>query len=377
MDIRGLVLINGGPPTNGMAFAPAPLALLDIAGMSPLERLAERLRRQGISPVTAVIEWSFGYPHRSFPWPAEIDCRTTLPDRFWRTGENAFNDLAQSGAGLVLVIRLGAYAEIDFERFVQFHLERQCRVSRANCGSQALEVFCLSAFRRNDAASLFRSRLGRCRSECASFVHSGYVNPLADSRDLRQFGVDILTLKAETRPTGREIRPGIWVAPRATIEKGSRILAPAFIGYSARIRAGAVITRCTAIERHAQVDCGTVVENSTVLPYSRLGAGLDLAHSVVGMGHIANLRRGATVEVADEKLLSQTSGFTGLKLLSAVAKLPGTIWRGLRRGIRDHKPDLEDALREPSPALSVSACETKAAGEFSPNLVIARRYGDQ
>jgi carbonic anhydrase/acetyltransferase-like protein (isoleucine patch superfamily) len=377
MDIRGLVLINGGPPANGMAFAPAPLALLDVAGMSALERLAERLRRQGISPVTAIIESSFGYPHRSFPRPSEIDCRTTLPDRFWRTAENAFNDLAQNGAGLVLVIRLGAYAEIDFEKLVQFHLERQCRVSRVVRGSQALEIFCLSSFRRNDAASLFRSRLRRCRSECAPFVHSGYFNPLADSGDLRQFGVDILTLKAETRPAGREIKPGIWVAPRATIEKGSRILAPAFIGYSARIRAGAVITRCTAIERHAQVDCGTMVENSTVLPYSRLGAGLDLAHSVVGMGHIANLRRSATVEVTDEKLLSQNSGMSGQKLLSTVAKLPETIWRALKRGALAHKPDLEDALREPSPALDVSTCETKAASEFSPNLVIARRYGDQ
>jgi len=360
-----------------MAFAPAPLALLDVAGMSPFERFAERLRRQGISPVTAVIEWSPGYPHRSFPLPSEIDCRTTPSDRFWRAGESAFNDLAQSGAELVMVIRLGAYAEIDFEKLVQFHLERQCRVSRVVRGSQGLDIFCLSAFRRNDAASLFRSRLGRCRSEYVPFVHDGYFNPLADSRDFRQFGVDILTLKAETRPAGREIRPGIWVASRATIEKGSRVLAPAFIGYSACIRAGAVITRCTAIERHAQVDCGTVVENSTVLPYSRLGAGLDLAHSVVGMGHIANLRRNATVEVADEKLLSQNSGSAGQKLLSAAAKLPGTIWRALKGAAPAHKPDLEGALREPSAALGISAYDTKASGEFSPKLAIARRYGDQ
>ena len=105
-DIRALVLIDRGPATNGMVFAPAPLALLDVAGMSPFERFAERLRRQGISPVTAVIEWSPGYPHRSFPLPSEIDCRTTPSDRFWRAGESAFNDLAQSGAELVMVIRL-------------------------------------------------------------------------------------------------------------------------------------------------------------------------------------------------------------------------------------------------------------------------------
>jgi hypothetical protein len=376
MDIRGLVLVDGGPPTNGMAFVPAPLALLDVAGMNVLERLAERLRQQGISPATAIIEGSLT-PNRSFTLPSNIDCRTTPSDRFWRAGESAFNDLAQSGAGVVLVIRLGAYAEIDFERLVEFHMERQCRVSRVVRGTQGLEIFCLSAFRRNDAASLFRSRLSHCRSEYAPFIHSGYYNALADSRDFRQFGVDILTLRAQTRPAGNEIKPGIWVAPRATIEKGSRVLAPAFIGYSARIRAGAVITRCTAIERHAQVDCGTVVENSTVLPYARLGAGLDLAHSVVGMGHIANLRRNATIEVADEKLLSQNPGAAGHKLLGAVAKPLETLWRALKAATPARKPDLEGALREPSPALGISACDTKAAAEFSPDLAIARRYGDQ
>ena len=383
MDIRGLILISTTPAADdGLLFAPAPLALLDIAGMSPLERVAERLQGHGVSPVTAIVEGKPPHQPRAL-LPRGMECRTATPDRFWRAAESAFRDQTQSGAELVLVIRLGAYAEIDFEKLVQFHLEGQHRVSQVVRGTQALEVFCVSASRRNDAASLFRSRLSRCRSECESFSHSGYINPLAGPRDLRQFGIDVLTLKTETLPAGTEIRPGIWVAPGASIEKGARILAPAFIGSSARIRAGAVVTRCTAIERRAQVDCGTVVENSTVLPYSYVGAGLDLAHSVVGMGRIANLRRNATVEVADQKLLGQVSGGAGEKLLSAAAELPRKIWRGLFGKAPARPPALEEALRRPAPALrgaagyAAPACDTKAAGEFASNLAVARRYGNQ
>lgn len=376
MDIRGLVLVNTARATGDAraAFAPESLALLEVAGMSALERVVERLRLHGITQITVV--GSKPSP-RAFRAPSGIEWRNALPGYLWRVSENAFNDLAQSGSDLVLLIRLGAYAEIDFEKLVQFHLEQHCHVSRAVHGRQALEVFCVSASRRNDAASLFRSQFGRCRSDCEPFVHSGYINPLADPGDLRQFAIDILSLNTETQPAGDEIKPGIWVAPGAWIEKGSRILAPAYIGSSARIRAGAVITRCTAIERHARVDCGTVVENSSVLPCACVGAGLDLAHSVVGIGQIANLRRSATVEVADPSLLGQVSGSAGLRLLSGAFELPGRIWRSLLARTPAQSPDLQETLR-PSPASPDAVCDPKEAGEFASNLAVAtRRYGNQ
>jgi hypothetical protein len=377
MDIRGLILIDAPQAADeGLAFSWTPMALLDVAGINPLDRLGERLQRDGVWPVTVVVGGNSS-DRRHGPLPPGTVWHTAIPEHFWRVAESAFNDLAESGAECVLLVRLGAYAEIDFAGFVQFHLQGQHRVSQAVGSAEPLEVFCLNASRRNDAASLFRSRLARCRSECETFAHSGYVNPLAGPRDLRQFGIDVLTLNTETAPAGKEIRPGIWVASGASVEKGSRILAPAFIGSSARIRCGAVITRCTAIEHHAQVDCGTVVENSTVLPYSYVGAGLDLAHSVVGMGHIANLRRSVTVEIEDPKLLGQVSALKGRKLLRAASRLPGRIWRGIFGEARLQPPPLQETLRRPSPALGVAACDTEAAGEFASHPAIARRYGNQ
>lgn len=374
MDIRGLILIDTPPAADdGLALSWTPMALLDVAGATPLERMGERLRRHGVWPVTVVAE---AHPSdRPRRLPPEMTWRTAIPEHFWRAAESAFNDLAESGAEYVVLARLGAYAEIDFAGFIQSHLQGQRRVSQAVIDAQPLEVFCLNASRRNDAASLFRSQLSRCRSECEHFEHRGYVNPLAGPHDLRQLGIDVLTLNTETVPAGAEIRPGIWVAPGASVEKGSRILAPAFIGSSARIRCGAVITRCTAVEHHAQVDCGTVVENSTVLPYSYVGAGLDLAHSVVGMGQIANLRRSVTVEIEDPKLLGSVSAVNGRGLLRAASKLPGRIWRGFF-GEGQPQP-LPETRRRPAPALGVAACETEAARELVSHPAVARRYGNQ
>jgi hypothetical protein len=140
------------------------------------------------------------------------------------------------------------------------------------------------------------------------------------------------------------------------------------------------------VEHHAHVDCGTVVENSTVLPYCYIGAGLDLAHSVAGMRQIANLRRDVSIEVPDPKLLDLIAATSGKNFLSSAAEfltyLPRLAVQGIFTGGRRPEPDLNVALRKTSPALGgaagyeTSACDTEAAHKF-PNMIVARRYGHQ
>ena len=69
------------------------------------------------------------------------------------------------------------------------------------------------------------------------------------------------------------------------------------------------------MEHHAEVDCGTVVEDSTVLPFTYIGAGLDVVHSVSGFHHLTDLPRNTEVEIKDGKLL-------GMKALSPIFYLP-------------------------------------------------------
>ena len=386
MDIRGILLANSEQNVAENQALGIPLATLDVAGKSTLQRMAERLQQYGISSVSAVVEAVPSSGVRNFGLPSDVTCVSAAPDRFWRTAESVFNDMAQSGAELVILIRLGAYAEVDFEKQVQFHIDRKERVTRMASDEQMLEIFCISASRRNDAASLFRTQLAHCRSECPVLQHDGYVNPLATARDLRQFAIDILTRQAQTCAAGKEIKPGVWSAPGALIEKGARVLAPAFVGSLARIRSGAVITRCSSVERHAEVDCGTVVENSTVLPFSYVGAGLDLAHSIAGMGSIVNLHRDVTVTIADRKLLGSTSVAAGKRFVTSAAEaityLPKLAFHGIFAANKAQKADLQTTLRKTTPALGTaagfetSACDTETSHKF-PNMVVARRYGHQ
>jgi hypothetical protein len=387
MDIRALVLVR----TAAEILAdPAPIsflppALLEVVGKSALHRTLERLRQFGLPPATVIADSEFLPAHATNGHGGSY--LNAGRERFWREAENAFNDMAQEGAELVLLISLGGYAELDFEKLVQFHLDRQARVSQVFMGTQPLQIFCISASRRNDAASLFRSQLTKCRTDCPLFEHAGYFNPLNDARDLRQFAIDILTLQTETRPSGKQVRPGVWMENEAGIEKGARVLAPAFVGAFAKIRAHAVITRCSSVEHHAQVDLGTVVENSTILPYCRVGAGLDVAHSVVGGGTLANLRRDVTIEIADPKLVGYVPAAAGQRLLNAAIEfatyLPKQAWQGLFGKTAPQQPDLKTALHQTSPTLGSAAgyqapaCDTDAAEKFPSNLAVMRRYGHQ
>ncbi|HEY1526294.1 MAG TPA: hypothetical protein VGH51_08665 [Candidatus Angelobacter sp.] len=387
MDIRGLLLVNSEHiAESDQQPAAAPLATVDVVGKSTLHRMAERLQQFGISSVSAVVESGPPSGVRNFGLPSDVACVSAPADRFWRTAETVFNEIAQNGAELVVLIRLGAYAEADFEKLVQLHIDRGGRVTQMASGDERLEIFCISASRRNDAASLFRTQLSRCRSECPLLQHDGYLNPLTGPRDLRQFAIDILTRRTQTCPEGKEIKPGVWMARGAMVEKGARVLAPAFVGSLARIRSGAVITRCSSIERNSEVDCGTVIENSTVLPFSYVGAALDLAHSVAGMGRIVNLHRDVDVEVVDPKLISSISPASGKRLFASAREvltyLPRLAWQGIFADAQTPQPDLRTTLGQTSPALGdaagfeTSACDTEASHKF-PNMVVARRYGHQ
>jgi len=385
MDFRGLILVNQNHEAEEDRPIAASAALVEIAGKTAVDRIAERLRQHGVESTTVVLDGPVVPEVRNRSSILDSpNCINSTRERFWRAAEGAFNELIQDGADVVILVRLGSYAEVDFERLVQSHIDQHARVTQVWAESRPLEIFCISSSRRNDAASLFRSQLKKCRSDCSAFEHYGYVNALQSARDLRQFVIDVLTLVTATGPTGAEYRPGVWMEPGAILERGSRVLAPAFVGAFARVRSGSVITRCSSIEHHAEVDCGTVVENSTLLPFCHLGAGLDLSHSVAGPGRIASLRRDSSVDVQDPKLLTYTPPASVRRFGSAALEfftyLPRQILKGFP-GKRVPEPALHEVLQETSPVLGKTpgyeapACDPDSAREFP--LAAVRRYGHQ
>jgi hypothetical protein len=223
------------------------------------------------------------------------------------------------------------------------------------------------------------------RRECEPFPVKGYANRLKTAADLRRLTVDGLMSKNAVRPEAMEIKPGVFVGRGARIHRNARVVAPAFIGARAKVHASALITRGSVLEHHAEVDCGTVVENSTLLPFTRLGAGLDVMHSVVGFRHLAHLVRNVEVEITDTKLvdmlpLSPVSRLAG-STAALFAFLPKQIYRGFRALSHREEPADNPECGEPANTLlDASVLETPASGversEFPSNLAVLRRYGD-
>jgi NDP-sugar pyrophosphorylase family protein len=393
VDVRGIVLVGGAPQHAAVleTFAGYPLATCEVLGRPVVHRVVERLQAQGVTDIAVISE-------SSMP-PLAARSRTTheglkflhVPEaHLWRAAENVFSEHAQSGADEVLVLRLGGYAELVVEEFLQHHLDGHARVTRAVLPDHVLpdqaelDVLLVAASRRNDAAYLFRHRLRASRIPCDRWPLRGYWNALQTLCDLRRLAVDALMQRIELAPAGIQVRPGIWTAPSAKIDRGSRVLAPAFIGERARVRPAAVITRCSVLERHAEVDSGSVIEDSTLLPYSYVGNSLDISHAVVGEGRLASLPRNLEMEITDPKLINTLPPHAPLRVLGAALSLAAFLPARLLRSVfatshRKAPAELPAAAGAPSAALNPPGGfeASREASSFPANIMVARRYGDQ
>jgi carbonic anhydrase/acetyltransferase-like protein (isoleucine patch superfamily) len=381
MDVRAILLIGGKPETSSEHFSGVPLAMLDLLGASLLNRVTHRMHQHGISSIAVISEYD-QFPDRHLSH--DLRWFKATNGQFWRFAEAVFNDFAQNGAELIVVMRLASYATIDYEKLVQSHLDRHSRLTRV-CDKQgeALDLFLISASRRNDAAFIFRNMLERFRVSPDVFSLDENQNRLQTVADFRRLALDSFAGKTGIEPQGEQIRPGVWVAPGARIHRDARIVAPAYIGAYARVRARAVVTRGSVVERNSAIDCGTVVENSTVLPFSQLGAGLDVGHSVVGFRHIFHLQRRVNVEIADERLLDMASTSATVRALSDMVNLalylPKALLANLREQAKEIPATLPEAIQATPPSLSAAVVEhqDRADRHFAPELMAARRYGNE
>ena len=358
MDVKAIVLVTR-PAYDGseQPFDPAsvPLALADVLGRPAIHHLLHHLQRQNVSEISVISECAMPplanaarREQGSFTFAIAEDAQ------LWRAAEESFIDLAQKGAEEIVIVRMGPYTEMDVDALLQTHLDNRTHATRAldQLGAP-MDLFVVTASRRNEAAFLFRHRLGETRSRCGQWKFRGYHNALATPQHLRCLAVDALLGENSIRPVGEQIRPGIWVAPGAHIHARARVVAPAYIGECAKIRCNSVVTRCSVVEHHAEIDYGTVVEDATVQPYTYVGPGLDIVRSVVAAGRVASLDHGIEVEIADPRLLREISPNAGRRVLahaaSLAAFLPAQLLRGLFASTRGRKPaELSAAVNAPS-----------------------------
>jgi len=380
MDVRAVILVGGARSEDSEQLAGIPIGLLDVLGEPILQRVINRLDHFGVSSIAVVshVPASAAALARGSVRPG-IRWTDAVNGNFWRSAEASFNDMAQSGTELVMVIRLGAYAELDYEEVVQFHLDKHARVTSVCDRSGApIDTFVISASRRNDAAFLFRHELQQVRGACELYPFEGYINPLQDARDLRVLALDGFAGVAHIPPCGREIKPGVWIADGARVHRTARLLAPCFVGACAKIRAASLLTRGSVAEHHAQVDCGTIVENSTILPATVVGAGLDAVQSVIGLRHVWNLRRSVEVEISDRQFVGALRS-APVRMVGSAAQMAALFTKSVGQVLLGRKaapqPELHEAVCRPAEALTKA--EVTEDGLHASEFLSARRYGNE
>ncbi|HEY3930370.1 MAG TPA: hypothetical protein VGL89_18500 [Candidatus Koribacter sp.] len=388
MDVRAVIVVGNNAPSHrsgAESFAGMPFAFCDVLGKSVLARTIQRLQHYGIAHIVSICEQDL---LASLDPRTVRECNVIAEERgLWRCAESVFNDLAQKGAEVVLVIRLGAYAEIDYEEFIQYHLEhRGYGTVAVDARGYRIGAVAICGSRRNHAAYLFRHNFEEFRLPCEEYTVRGYINRLVTPTDFRQLTIDSLLQQNQLQPIGAQIRPGVWAAPSAHIHPRARIVAPAYIGDHVKLRASAVVTRFSSLEHHAVVDCGTVIENTSVAPYTYIGCGLDLNYSLVGNQRIANLRRDVEVEIQDPKLIANISSSAPLRALRAVGSLTAFLPQQIIRGLFASSPrtmpsDIPAAIKTPTTALQEPTLKPQgsmnSSPEFPSDFAVVRRYGNE
>ena len=211
-------------------------------------------------------------------------------------------DFACQGIEEVLIIDCGPYVEIDVNEVVSFHREHDKTVTRALTDDGPLDLWVLDLSHFNPGEDL--RRLLREASP-TYYELRGYVNRLRGPQDFRRLVIDSFTTRCRLRPYGMEVRSRVWMADGALIDRGARIVGPAFIGHGVRIAGECLITRGTNVESNSFVDFGTAVEDSSILSNTYLGIGVDLSHSVVKGDRLFNLHYDVNLDITDPVVLRE------------------------------------------------------------------------
>jgi hypothetical protein len=274
------------------------LPFVDVLGRSVLLRMLDRLKGADIEPIKILA---------AIPQGLEPGNVSRLKDDAPFRVRPMIEQFAQQGAQLVVCLRLGPYVEIDFAGLMQFHASKKASYTTVYHGNVKLPLFVADLIRPAKTISALLDWLDAGQIASARFPFSGYVNELQTLSDLRRLAKGGLARESQLAPVGNELRPGIWLGPGAQVSNDARMVAPAYVGANSVIRKGALITRCSNIERDCEVDVGTAVEDSTLLPHTLAGPGLELVSAVVEGSSLHDLRRFTHISVEDGKILGSVS----------------------------------------------------------------------
>jgi hypothetical protein len=290
---RGQALRDGGS-----------LACMEVVGRSMVDVMIEDLRKRGVGPVSVLVGRSRA--NDATQWGGSMASNNPVEScRMEDVASSVGLKLKaqhESGTETTIVVRMGAYVELDPSDALRFHREQRQPATRAQDVEGPLDIWVVETahFAAGDNV------LGALQhSGGKSYEVTGYVNRLAHPRDLRRLAVDALTRRCRLRPQGDEVQPGVWLGQGAQVHREARVVAPAFIGRESTIKEGCLITECSSVESNSEVDCGTAVSDTSLLSNSYVGIGLDIRHSVVNGDTLVSLEHDVTLEIGDSGVMRQ------------------------------------------------------------------------
>ena len=252
---------------------------MPILGNDVLRSWMEPIRKTGV---------------RSLWLTARSDEKNDAPD---------LTHFAREGVERLLMIRLKSYAEMDLLDLLRFHRERRNSITdakdaRGHLGVSLLDRGALSA----DSLSTVNHGcdfIDRDATICGRtpYEFRGYAKRILSAKERQELVGDALIGACAMRPSGTQIREQVWIGEGATLADTVRIIGPTYVGARTVVRAGATLGPLTSLEHDCVVDCGTTVEESTVLPYTYLASGLMIRRALVDGGNLEDLGSGIVADL--------------------------------------------------------------------------------
>jgi NDP-sugar pyrophosphorylase family protein len=281
-----------------------PLACIDIMGRTMTERTIERFVRAGVEVVSVLVPAEMSYSLR--PFSTRFDnVKVQVVTDVDSAVTQKIKDYSRSGVEHAFVVSASLYTETDLLDLFYFHREARQTATRAFDSELPLDLWVVDCLKAQQAD--LDTLLGQAQGTGASYFIREYVNRLTHPRDLRRLVSDALRGRCAIRPSGMEIKPGIWIEEGAEIHRRARIVAPAYIGFASKVREDTLITRFSNIERGCYIDYGTVIEDSSILANTHIGIWLDVCHGVANGNKLLSLGRNVILEISDPSIMRATS----------------------------------------------------------------------
>lgn len=282
------------------ALSGQPISCVELLGRSVIERTIDRLLRAEVEEISVVVAKEVSHLVQPFSSGFNKLHVQVVSDTASAVADT-LRDYAERDMDHSFLVSASLYAETDLLDLFYFHKEARQTATRAKDCEGFLDLWvvnCANAAQENVTELLLSTK-----SNAVSYFVREYVSRLTHPRDLRKLASDVLRGACSIRPSGKEVKPGIWLDEGAEIHRRARIVAPAYIGRGSKVKEDTLITRCSNIERGCHIDAGTVVEDSSVLPNTHIGIWLDVCHAVANGNKLLNLERGVVVAISDPSVM--------------------------------------------------------------------------